>query len=213
MLLFKEGCAMADHDADSPAGSEGPALPRHVLRLSDPGQRGVQDVLLVPDAAARAAIAAHLGIPAIRKLRLEGRLLPEGRRDWALDAMLGATVVQDCVVTLDPVTTRIDEPVTRRYMAALPDIGLAAGHAEIEMPEDDTIEPLPASLDLVEVMIEALSLALPPFPRAAGAELGEITVTEPGATPLDAETVKPFAGLASLKDRLGGGNGPGGDTD
>jgi uncharacterized metal-binding protein YceD (DUF177 family) len=213
MLLFKEGCAMPDHDAESRSGSETPALPRHVLRLSDPGHRGVQEVLLTPDAEARAAIAAHLGIPAIRKLRFAGRLAPEGRRDWVLEATLGATVVQDCVITLAPVTTRIDEPVTRHYMADLPDIGPAAGHAEVEMPEDDSLEPLPASLDLAEVMIEALSLALPPFPRAEGAALGEITVTEPGAVPLDAETVRPFAGLAGLKDRLGGGGNPGGDTD
>jgi hypothetical protein len=53
-------------------------------------------------------------------------------------------------------------------------------------------------------MIEALSLALPPFPRAADAEPVDITVTEPGAAPLDADAVKPFAGLAGLRDKLTG---------
>lgn len=187
---------MPDHDPDH--GAETPALPRQIIRLSDASQRGAQTFTLTPDAGARAAIAAHLGIPAVRKLRFEGRLVPEGRRDWHLDATLGATVVQDCVVTLAPVTTRIDEPVVRRYMADLPE----PGPGEVEMPEDDTVEPLPASLDLAEVMIEALSLALPPFPRAEGAELGELVVTEPGAAPLDAAAVRPFAGLAGLKDRL-----------
>jgi uncharacterized metal-binding protein YceD (DUF177 family) len=178
-----------------------PELPRQIVRLADPGQRGVLPVLLVPDDAARAAIASHLGIPAIRKLRFEGQLTPTGRRDWTLETMLGATVVQDCVVSLAPVVTRIDEPVLRRYMADLPEPALG----ETEMPDDDTLEELPATLDLAGVMIEALSLALPPFPRAPDAALGEVTVTEPGAVPLDAAAVRPFAGLARLKDSLGDG--------
>lgn len=184
------------------------ALPRQIIRLADAGQRGAHTVALAPEEGARAAIAAHLGIPAIRKLRFEGRLTPTGRRDWTLEATLGATVVQDCVVTLAPVVTRIDEPVTRRYLADLPD----PGPGETEMPEDDTVEELPATLDLAAVMIEALSLALPPFPRTPDAALGEIVVTEPGAAPLDAAAVRPFAGLARLRDSLGT-DGTGGDGD
>ena len=43
------------------------------------------------------------------------------------------------------------------------------------------MEPLPQALDLGEVMVEALALALPPYPRAPGVELGEVVATEPGA--------------------------------
>lgn len=124
--------------------------------------------------------------------------MPVGRHDWTLEAHLGATVVQPCIVTLAPVTTRIDEEVTRRFMADLPD----PGPGESEMPEDD-VEALPTTLDLAEVMAEALALALPPWPRAADAPPVDLTVTEPGATPLDAQAVRPFAGLAALRDRLG----------
>lgn len=166
-------------------------LPRHVLRLSEPGQRQPTRVTLAPEAEERAAIAAHLGIPEVRKLRFEGWLRPEGRRDWRLEADLGATVVQDCVVTLAPVTTRIDERVERRYLADT----TPAEPGESEMPEDDTIEELPPTVDLVEVMMEALALALPPYPRAEGVELGEVVVTESGAEPLTEERAKPFAAL------------------
>ncbi len=176
------------------------ALPTEPVRLADQRSRGDRDFTLEPDAAARAAIAAHLDIPAVRKLRFAGRLVPAGKRDWELHATLGATVVQDCVVTLDPVTTRIDEPVLRRYLAELPE----PAPGEIEMPEDDSVEDLPAVLDLAQVMIEALALALPPFPRSPGASLGEITVTEPGKAPLTDDAARPFAGLASLRDALPG---------
>ncbi|NBT33687.1 MAG: DUF177 domain-containing protein, partial [Rhodobacteraceae bacterium] len=102
------------------------------------------------------------------------------------------------VVTLDPVTTRIDESVTRSYVAEMPEIE----PGEVEMPEDDTVDPLPVTLDLTEVMIEALALALPAFPRAEGAELGSLVVTAPGLTPMTDEVARPFAGLGALKKAL-----------
>lgn len=170
-------------------------LPRHAVRLSDHGHREAIPFEVAPDAEGRAAVAAELGIPAVRKLRFAGRLVPEGRADWRLEAELGATVVQDCVVTLEPVTTRIEERLDRRYVQGLREP--EAGDAEV--PEED-LEALPATLDLGAAMVEALALALPPYPRAPGVELGEVAAAEPGIEPLTEETRRPFAGL---RDALG----------
>ena len=74
--------------------------------------------------------------------------------------------------------------------------------AELEMSQDDTIDPLPETLDLAQVMIEALSLALPPYPRSACAALGKIAVTAPGLTPMSDDDAKPFAGLGALRESL-----------
>jgi len=153
---------------------------------------------LEPTAAERKAVAQALGIVALKKLKFEGTLTPQGRTDWALQAKLGATVVQECVVSLDPVTTRIDEQVNRDYMKVIPEIDAA----ELEMSQDDTIDPLPEILDLAQVMIEALSLALPPYPRSKDAELGAIAVTAPGITPMTDDDAKPFAGLGALRESL-----------
>lgn len=184
-------------DAATPPASADDPLPRQVVRLDAP-RRAALPVALRPPAAARAAIAAHLGIRALDAMAFAGTLRPEGRRDWRLDARLEAVVAQDCVVTLDPVTTRIEEDVARAYVDGLAE----PEEPEAEMPEDDTAEPLPASLDLYAVAVEALALALPPFPRAPGVSLGEVVVTEPGAQPLTAEAARPFASLRdALKDR------------
>lgn len=174
---------------------------RHIVR---PGALPPDDdyaFTLTPDAEARAAIARDLAIPGLRKLRFEGLLKPEGREDWRLEAKLGATVVQDCVVTLQPVVSRIDTTLTRRYLADAPDIPEGE---EIEMPEDDTIEPLPRTLDLNAVMTEALALALPEYPHAEGVDPVDISVTAPGVTPLTEEEARPFAALAGLRDKLAG---------
>ena len=175
-----------------------PHLPRSPLRISDLATRKVTEFTLTPDADERAAVADALGIIGIKKLRFEGELRPQGKADWVLNATLGATVVQPCVVTLDPVSTRIDEEIARSYVAGLPEP--TAGEAE--MPEDDSVEPLPVTLDLAEVMIEALALALPQYPRADGAALGEAVFAAPGTAPMKDEDAKPFAGLAGLRESL-----------
>jgi uncharacterized metal-binding protein YceD (DUF177 family) len=178
---------------------EPPMTERRHIRLGDLPSGRPTAFRFEPDAEELAAMAGTLGLSALRKVKLEGELRPRGRRDWDLAAHLGATVVQPCVVTLAPVTTRVEEEVERRFRADLPE---PTPGAEVEMPEDDALEPLPDTLDLGRVLTEALALAVPEYPRAEGAELGEAVFTEPGAAPLTAEAVKPFAGLAQLRDRL-----------
>jgi len=180
------------------------------LRLADLNDRKPYGFVLTPDDAAREALAEKLDLLALKKLRFEGQLAPKGKRGWTLSASLGATVVQPCVVTLAPVTTRLDEEVVRRYTPD-PDAYQARSDGNqdgdgVPMPDDDTIEPLPAVIDLEEVMAEALALALPLYPRADGVDLGEAVFTEKGTAPLRDDDVKPFAGLAGLRDKLANGN-------
>lgn len=172
-------------------------------RVAQLTRRKPTPFILVPDAEERAAIARGHDLLALHALRLAGELQPAGRDDWTLSARLTAEVEQACVVTLAPVRTRIDEPVERRYVADLPE----PEAAEIEMPEDDTVERLGSFIDLEAVMDEALSLALPLYPRAPdagnGPEEGAAEGAEEGAADRPA---KPFAGLADLI-RKGPGEG------
>ncbi|SER96943.1 Uncharacterized metal-binding protein YceD, DUF177 family [Tranquillimonas rosea] len=179
----------------------------HSVALGDLSARAARDIAVAPDAEARTALAQDLGIRSIRKLRLDGRLAPTGRDDWRFVGTLGATVVQECVVTLEPVTTRIDEPVERLFTTQR--ILDETEEGEVEMPEDTAPEPLTDPIDLGAVMAEELSLALPPFPRAPEAELGEKIAGPPDTEPLRDEDTKPFAGLAGLRDKLDDKNGGG----
>jgi uncharacterized metal-binding protein YceD (DUF177 family) len=109
-------------------------------------------------------------------------------------------VVQPCVVTLEPVVTRLEEDVARNWVS---DFEVPEAE-EVEIPEAVEDEPLGAEIDLGAVMVEALALALPAFPRAEGAELSESAFTEPGQKPMTDEDARPFAGLAALRDKLAG---------
>jgi uncharacterized metal-binding protein YceD (DUF177 family) len=201
---------------DAPPTTPTPAR----LRTGALSRRRPTTFLRRPDAAGRRALAATLGVGAIDALDFAGEIHPERGEDLRLEGRLRAVVVQPCVVTLAPVTTRIDVTVTRRYRAdwAPPTA------EEVEMPEDDSEEGLPETLDLDAVLAEALALALPEWPRAEGAEFGAAEFgagagagAGPGAAPSGAEADRdgggadpapgegarrPFAALAALRARL-----------
>lgn len=169
------------------------------LRVADLAQNASTSFDVVPDQGALSAMAEMLDLTGLRKVRFVGEVRAQGQSDWLLTGTLGATVTQPCGVTLAPVVTRIDVPVRRVYVRDYAD---ETDAPEIEMPEDDEVEALGAWIDPDAVLIEALSLAVPDYPRAPGVALGETVLTEPGKTPLTDEAVRPFAGLAELKAKL-----------
>ncbi len=171
------------------------------LRVGQLGGRQPQKIDLQPDTAQRQRIATMLGLETVKKFRFHAELRPLNTSDWELTGIMGATIVQPCAITLAPVTSRIDERVTRRFLADMP----LPDAQELEMPEDDTAEALGPVIDISAIALEALALAIPAFPRAGDAKLsdqGQLEQTPPGAAPLPPQTHKPFAGLADLKEKL-----------
>lgn len=171
---------------------------RTALRVADLAQNAPTPFFLQPDADVLAAMADTLDLSGLRKVRFVGEVQAEGAQDWLLTGTLGATVTQPCGVTLAPVTTRIDVPVRRLYLRNYEE----SDAPEVEMPEDDEAERLGQWIDPEAVLIEALSLALPLYPRAEGVALDETVLTEPGVAPLTEQAMRPFAGLAALKDQM-----------
>ncbi len=151
-----------------------------------------------PDRDERAAMAVDLGLLALHALDLTGEIRPVGRDELLLEATLTAAADQACSISLVPVPAKVAETVRRRYVAGLSD----PEDDEAEMPEDDSIEPMPDVIDLAEIAAEALSLALPLYPRAPGAEFAQALHAGDGVTPLKDTDLKPFAGLQGLAERL-----------
>lgn len=185
---------MTDTTPNDPAS---PPL-HHPLRTGALSPRKPTRFDLRPEASVRAAIASALDLLDLPAFRFRGELRPTGRSDYLLEAELTASVVQPCSVTLAPVPATIAETVRRNYLSNWQD----PEGDEVEMPEDDTQEPLPEVIDLGAVAIEALALSLPLYPRAPDVALGEAVFAPPGSEPLREADLKPFAGLAALRDRL-----------
>lgn len=161
-----------------------------------------------PDAEERARLAADLGLLALYALDLTGEFRPVSRDELLLEATLTARADQPCSLTLVPVPANITETVRRRFVAGLE----TPEGDEIEMPEDDSVEPMPEEIDLADVAAEALSLSLPLYPRAPGAELGQVVHAPDGVTPLSDADLKPFAGLQGLAAQLAQKGKPGSGT-
>ncbi|HUF55439.1 MAG TPA: DUF177 domain-containing protein [Thermohalobaculum sp.] len=167
--------------------------PVRVARL-DPEGGEANAVRLVPDAEARARIARFLDIERLDRLALTGALAPVAG-GWEFRGQLTAKAVQACRVTLAPLAETIDTPVRRRYLRDLP----VPQEDERVLGEDDMDppEPLGAEIDLGQLAVETLALALDPWPRAEDAAL------EPpeGADPAEETSERPFAALARLRDK------------
>ncbi|MFV0245594.1 MAG: YceD family protein [Qingshengfaniella sp.] len=185
-----------------PSTAPTPSSPDHLLRLSGRRADATARVTWAPDKTQTADLCAALDLLGLSKVSFDGALRPAGHRGWDLTGQFGATVIQPCAITSAPVRTRIGGKVLRCYRQ---DLDEPAAGSEIEMPEDDSLEPLGASINLLELLQEEITLALPLFPRAAGAEMGQAQFAAPGVTPMRDEDTRPFAALSGLRAALGDG--------
>lgn len=145
-----------------------------------------------------AALARHLDAQSVARVRFKGVLEMRSKGDIHLRGDLGASVTQNCVVTLRPIRTRIDERITRQFVA---DFDHSATEYQLQGDGDEDIEPLQDPLDIGAIAAEAMALALPPFPRSEDASLAQSQFTAPGIAPLRDADLKPFAALAALRTK------------
>jgi uncharacterized metal-binding protein YceD (DUF177 family) len=184
-------CPMAPTDTSTP-----------VLRIADLNERRPTRFELMFDAAQIRKFAEELDLISLKKLRFKGEVTAKGRDQWELTADLGVTVQQNCVISFVPVTTRIDEKITRRYVPEAIFEQVAEDEEIAEASGDDAMDILPSEIHLLDVFRETLVLALPDYPRAEGVELGERVFSEDGIKPMRDADAKPFAGLAALKEKM-----------
>lgn len=183
-------------------------LPSQTYRSAAVVGRKPLHFTFAPDAQARAAIAAHLGLLGLHSFVLKGVFTPQGRGDVVLRADMSAAITQACTITLAPVPAKLSSAIARDYLREFAEP--TALEAELG-PEDQ--EPIPEEFDVAAIAIEELALSLPLYPRAAGASLAPTIAAPAGSAPLTDDALRPFAGLASLaqamsaapKDKLGDG--------
>lgn len=145
------------------------------------------------------ALAERLDLMELRSLvaRLEIEPL-SGKGLISVKGRLTANVVQACVVTLGPVESIIEEGFSLTF-APEESVGEAEG-SELEIAWDQADPPDPiigGLIDLGEVVVEYLALALDPFPRAVGA----VFEPEPEPGEIADKKISPFAVLSQLRQK------------
>jgi hypothetical protein len=145
--------------------------------------------------AERQAIAALAGLRELPRLAASFDLMPAGGGRVHVRGRVTAAAGQTCVVTLEPLTSEVDEEVDVMFSPQAADQAAAAASeddAEDALAEDPPEPIVNNEIDLGALAAEYLLLGLDPYPRKEGA------VFEPVITPADPAD-HPFAALAALK--------------
>lgn len=153
----------------------------------------------------RCGIAGLLGLDSLEDLSGSAvvRRLGDGET-VSLHVNIQADVIQSCVVTLEPVASKLNHTFSRLYRPGnrLEESPVSEdGEVVVDIDGEDPAELLPGEqLDFGVIVVEELALILDPYPRTEGAAEGEDAQGElPSA---EGETRRPFSGLRNL---VGGG--------
>lgn len=154
---------------------------------------------LQPPEAVRTELAKFAGL---RDLPRVSAVFDLERRGAAVHVRgrVTALVGQTCVVTLEPIESEVDEPVDVAFVPRPP--GGETGESETVGHDAETGEEGPEPLvgrtvDLGALATEFMVLGVDPYPRKPGATFAPLKVADEGG--------HPFAALAALKKRPGGG--------
>ncbi|MBX6427039.1 MAG: DUF177 domain-containing protein [Variibacter sp.] len=162
------------------------------VRVEDVPAEG-QDFVCTADQPTRERLARAAGLVALRRLDATFRVDHHGRGGLRVNGTVSATVVQTCVVTLEPLTNEIVEDVDLVFDPAAP-AEPAAGHEQTAFGSGEPPEPLVGgAIDLGAIATEFLMLGIDPYPRKPGAVFSVRETPEADA--------HPFAALAALKKR------------
>lgn len=155
------------------------------------------DVPLSPTAKERAGLARWAGVDSLEALKGSVHLKKLGAGHFSYEARFTAEIVQPCVVTLEPVRTHIEREFKRLFQ--IDENARKTSEKRIvqlsSKAEEEDVETLSSPvLDIAAPVLEELSLAIDPYPRAPGAAF-QAPSDEKGS----ADT--PFAVLKSLKTK------------
>jgi len=164
-----------------------------VTEVSGAGASGSMDL----DSSERKSIAILLQILEVRKFAFEYRLIPQQRKRFSLEGQLNVIAVQECVVTLEPVESIIDQKIQIDLWPPK-DVEMAEKLAEEEGRTIilDGPEPIiDGQIDVGQLAYEHFADTLDPFPRKAGIEF---KWSDTDAAKSDIQRSKPFANLNEL---------------
>jgi uncharacterized metal-binding protein YceD (DUF177 family) len=167
----------------------------HIYNLNRLGQAGDEVTLAANDAerAELAELAKESSVLEVREFSARVSLKKISPTRFDLHYHLSAAIIQACVVTLEPLTARIEKDFLRELLYA-PSLRRTAEKEIVIAPSDDDLPEEIESLhfDLAGPLVEEFLLAIDPYPRAPG-----VAFEAPDS--LKAQPESPFAVLKGLK--------------
>ncbi len=139
------------------------------IEISDIPEHGLhREIHASPDE--RRAIAQRLGLVELAELAAEFDVARWSRKGVNVTGKLTAEFTQTCVVSLDEFCLRETVPVERKFISAGQNPRSMRDLVVDPLLEDDPDPISDHKIDLGELAVETLALALDPYPRSPGAE-------------------------------------------
>ena len=182
----------------------------HMVSGSDISE-GPLDITITPNEAQRADLAKRLDIVSLDTLEAHLHFAQEqGSPTVHVTGTLTADITQNCVVSMEPVKTHIEENFESWFIDEEQTVPLARarkekllqkGQTEVPMLEerDDPETMIDGEIDAGELVAQNLSLSINPYIRAEGVEF------ESGDDPADKSSLSFRNPFAALKDWRGKG--------
>jgi len=145
-----------------------------------------------------AAVARALDLVACSSLQAEYTITPSVQGRYHVFGTLRAEVGQACGVTLEPITSTIEQRFDVSFWPADDMPAPVSG----EMSLDDEIDPEPivaGQIAVGRVVFECLAAAIDPFPRQPDATLDRTSTAPEGGS--DGKPESPFAVLAKIRPK------------
>jgi hypothetical protein len=144
----------------------------HVARLPQKGM----PVEITAGEKERAELAAAHGLVAVKHYRAELLVAPWKRNGVKVSGAVEADIVQECVVTLDPIENHVADTVEVVFLPEDSKLGRLGfdGGGEIVLDAEGPDSPETFSGDAIDVGAlaeEFFGLAIDPYPRKASAEI------------------------------------------
>ena len=141
----------------------------------------------------RRRLAEDLAIVSVDALVAKYRITPLSKGRIAVAGSVETRVTQECVVTLEPVTSSVSVPLDVIFTpeSHVPEPEIEGSLEDLESPDEEPIEN--GVIDMGRIIVEELVSGLDPYPRREGASLDWTDEKNAGAE------ANPFAALARLK--------------
>jgi hypothetical protein len=180
---------------------EAPAILTRPILVSDIPDLGTE-LHFEPDVTTYEALAERYGLLAVNRLEANVLIKPWARTGFSVTGRVTGEIIQSCVVTLEPVTSLINEEIDVR-LAPLSDAAKYKPRDEDDLSIDQDSRDPPdfydgGTIDPGSLVEEHFVIGIDPYPRKIGvafdpARFGLDSVLEETKPP------SPFAALTKLK--------------
>ncbi len=183
----------------------------HFLSIEDVPHDGLTLQINAPENV-QDDLIRRLGVAALKSLQADIQVRPQAGGVYHVSGTFRAEMTQDCVVTGDPVESTLEEPVegwfidhdasVMSFAKARQDQEAGKGHAEIEILDEseDPEAVIGGKIDLGELVVQHLSLAINPYPHKEGAQYTYTDEGGAGQSPPESRK-NPFEALKDWKEK------------